>query len=245
MTIDEMNAKDITRDQVDRTTKRPTCERKERWPVELRLQRHEKLNWAEIWDTFKVGLATPVDFGTRFRMIIGDLPTRSKRREPGGCRLGCGCPTETHVHMLECPRLQPLWNKLTRILQRLRGRPFRRRSQAIIFGWTTKDGRIEKGSIALFSMLLKIINIEFYMVIHKARAFDYSKVWRIFWQRAQRQWEETARDKEYELRNISQRGSKTWSTWVGINRQLAPIGAINRHTFAVTCRMTWKAHETY
>ena len=33
------------------------------------------------WDTFKIGFATPVDYNTRFRMIIGDLATRSKRGE--------------------------------------------------------------------------------------------------------------------------------------------------------------------
>ena len=77
------------------------------------------------------------------------------------------------------------------------------------------------------------------------RAFDYAKVWRIFWSRARRQWDETARDKEYELRNIAQRGSKTHTTWVGINRQLAPIGSINETSFAVTCKINWSAHETY
>ena len=153
MSIAEMTAKDITRDLVNRTTERPTCELETRWPVEFRLPPHEYLNWDEIWDTFKVGLATPVDFGTRFRFIIGDLPTRSKRGEPGGCRLGCGCPTENHIHLLECPRLQPLWRKLARILTTARGKPFKRLTQAIVFGWTTADGRIEKGSITLFSTL--------------------------------------------------------------------------------------------
>ena len=83
-----MTAKDITRDQVNRTTERPTCEAMNRWPVELGLRQNEAIDWAEVWGTFKIGLATPVDFGTRFRMIIGDLPTRSMRGEPGGCRLG-------------------------------------------------------------------------------------------------------------------------------------------------------------
>jgi hypothetical protein len=55
----------------------------------------------------------------------------------------------------------------------------------------------EKGSIALFSMLLKLKRyIELYMVIHKSQSFDYARVWRIFWTRAKRQWNETARDKE-------------------------------------------------
>jgi hypothetical protein len=237
MTIAEMTAKDITRDQVNRTTQRLTCEKETRWPVELGLRQNEAIDWAQVWDTFKIGMATPVDFGTRFRMIIGDLPTRSKRGEPGGCRLGCGCPIEKHVHYLECPRMQPLWRKLARVLERARQRPFKRLAQAILLGWTTEEGRIEKGSVALFSMLLKIIHIEFFMVIHKSRAFDYAKVWSIFWSRARRQWDETARDKEYELRNISQRGSKTHTTWVGINRQLAPVGSINKHTFAVTCKI--------
>ena len=97
----------------------------------------------------------------------------------------------------------------------------------------------------MFSMLLKIINIEWYMVIHHNQAFDYSKVWTIFWTRAERQWKETARDKEYELRNIHQRGSKTLSTWIGITRQLAPLGGIDRRTFAVTCDIHWRAHDTY
>ena len=206
--FDEMTAKELTRDGVDRTTARPTCERPGRWPVELRLHAHETIKWLEVWDTFKIGLATPVDFGTRFRMIHGDLATRSKRREPGGCRLGCGCAMEKHIHIIECPRLQPLWNKLTRILENVRGRPYRQRSQAIVLGWTTQGGAIEKASTALFSMLLKIINIQWYKVIQKNRAFDYAKVWKIFWGRAKRQWDETARDKEYELRNIHQRGSK-------------------------------------
>jgi hypothetical protein len=94
-------------------------------------------------------------------------------------------------------------------------------------------------------MLLKIINIELFMVIHKRRAFDYSKVWSTFWTRAERQWKETARDKEYELRNIFQRGSSTESTWIGINRQLKPLGKINEKTFVVTCNIKWADHEIY
>ena len=169
MSIRAMTAKFITRDQVNRTTKRPTCERPRRWPVELRLGPGENIVWKEVWDTFKIGLATPVDFGTRFRMIMGDLGTRSKRGEPGGCRLGCGCRTEKHIHLLECPRLRPLWSKLTQILERARGSQFGKLSQAILLGWTTDQGPIEKGSTALFSMLLKIMNIEWYMVIHKSK----------------------------------------------------------------------------
>ena len=245
ITIEGMTAKQLTRDQVARTTKRPTCEREGRWPVELRLRPGETVKWSEVWDTFKIGMATPVDFGTRFRMIHGDLATRSKRREPGGCRLGCGCPTEKHIHIVECVQLQPLWKKLTHILEAARGQPFRRLSQAIILGWTTEHGAIEKGSTALFSMLLKIINIEWFMVIHKNKTFDYAKVWAIFWTRAQRQWNETARDKEYELRNIHQRGSKTKSTWIGINRQLRPLGKIDEKTFAVSCQIDWASNETY
>ena len=125
--------------------------------MELGLRQNEKIDWNEVWSTFKIGLATPVDFGTRFRMIMGDLGTRSKRGEPGGCRLGCGCRTEKHIHLLECPRLQPLWSKLTHILESRRGQPFGRLSQAILLGWTTDHGLIEKGSTAMFSMLLKII----------------------------------------------------------------------------------------
>ena len=43
----------------------------------------QNIEWEEVWDTFKIGFATPVDYNTRFRMIIGDLATRSKRGEGG------------------------------------------------------------------------------------------------------------------------------------------------------------------
>ena len=104
--ITEITVKEMTRDAVDRSTARPTCEADDRWPVELRLQPGEKIDFDEVWDTFKIGIATPVDFGTRFRMIHGDLGTRSKLGEPGGCRLGCGCRIEKHIHLVECHRLQ-------------------------------------------------------------------------------------------------------------------------------------------
>ena len=235
----------MTRDRVDRTTARPTCEKPARWPVELRLQANEAIDFTEVWNTFKIGIATPVDIGTRFRMIHGDLGTRSKLGEPGGCRLGCGCPTEKHVHLVRCARLQPLWNKLTRILERLRGGVFKRREQAIILGWSTEDGIIEKGSTALFSILLKIIVIEWYQMIRANRGFDYAKTWRIFWSRAKRLWDETARDKEYELRNVHQRGSSKKSTWKGIQNQLKPIGEINEETFKVSCKLDWEKHAEY
>ena len=199
----------------------------------------------KVWDTFKIGIATPVDFGTRFRMIHGDLQTRSKRGEPGGCRVGCGCPTKKHIHLLECGRLKPLWRKLIKILEQLRGRRFQDWKQAVILGWTTKEGDIEKGSVALMSMLLKIMVIEWYKMLREQRTFEHERVWDIFWRRAKRQWEETARDKSGELRNIQQRNSNTLTTWKGIQRQLSPIGTINRQTCQVTCKLNWKAHEQY
>ena len=97
----------------------------------------------------------------------------------------------------------------------------------------------------MMSMLLKIVYIEWYLMIREGREFDYGKVWRIFWRRAERQWKETARDKEYELRNIKQRGSSDKSTWIGISRQLHPIGEIDRSTCEVTCNIDWRKHEDY
>ena len=243
--ITEITVKEMTRDAVDRSTARPTCEADDRWPVELRLQPGEKIDFDEVWDTFKIGIATPVDFGTRFRMIHGDLGTRSKLGEPGGCRLGCGCRIEKHIHLVECHRLQPLWGKLIAILEGLRGRRFQSWRQAVVLGWTTTEGKIEKGSTALMSMLLKIIVIDWYRMIRYQCDFDYAKVWRIFWKRAERQWKDTARDKEYELRNIHQRGSDTKTTWIGIQRQLYPLGEISRETFKVACHLDWKKHEDY
>ena len=80
----EVTVKQMTRSAVDKTTRQPTCERSDRWPVELKLPAGENIDFKEVWDTFKIGIATPVDFGTRFRMIHGDLGTRGKLGEPGG-----------------------------------------------------------------------------------------------------------------------------------------------------------------
>ena len=91
-------------------------------------------------------------------------------------------------------------------------------------------------------MLLKIIVIEWYKVIRLQTRFDYEKVWHIFWKMAQTQWDNTAKDKEYELRNISQRCSNTKTTWIGINRQLHPLGTIDRLTFEVKCKVKWHLH---
>jgi hypothetical protein len=235
----------MTRSAVDKTTVRPTCERPERWPVELNLRQGETIDWKEVWDTFKIGVATPVDFGTRFRLLIGDLGSRSKLGERGGCRLGCGARDEKHVHLVKCRRLQPMWRKLINILEGLRGSSFRDWRQAAVLGWTTSEGKIEKGSVALMSMLLKIIVIEWFKMIREQREFDYKKVWRIFWKRAERMWKETARDKEYELRNIRQRGSDDKSTWKGISRQLMPIGSIDKKTCVVSCAIDWRRHDDY
>ena len=92
-------------------------------------------------------------------------------------------------------------------------------------------------------MLLKIIVIEWYKVIKERKNFDIEKTWRIFWTRARNQWESTAKDKEYELRNIAQRGSNTKTTWIGINRQLKPLGTIDRATFEITCLVDWKKYS--
>ena len=243
--IEELTVKQMTRSAVDKTTVRPTCERPERWPVELNLRQGETIDWKEVWDTFKIGVATPVDFGTRFRLLIGDLGSRSKLGERGGCRLGCGARDEKHVHLVKCRRLQPMWRKLINILEGLRGSSFRDWRQAAVLGWTTSEGKIEKGSVALMSMLLKIIVIEWFKMIREQREFDYKKVWRIFWKRAERMWKETARDKEYELRNIRQRGSDDKSTWKGISRQLMPIGSIDKKTCVVSCAIDWRRHDDY
>ena len=66
------------------------------------------------------------------------------------------------------------------------------------------------------------------MAIHIRFSIDYTKVWRIFWSRAKRQWDEMARDKvtDYELRHISQAGEQdTHHMGRRINRQPAQIGA--------------------
>ena len=72
--------------------------------------------------------------------------------------------------------------------------------------------------------------------------FEPDKVWRIFWSRAKRQWEETKADKEAEFRNIRQSESCTKSTRIGIARQIAPIGTIDM-TGIITCQLNWKRYK--
>ena len=97
----------------------------------------------------------------------------------------------------------------------------------------------------MFSMLLKMIVVEWFKMVRHNTHFEYAKVWQRFWSRAERSWRELASDKEYELRNIAQRNSNTWSTWVGINKQMRPLGKIDRGSFRVTCKIDWRLHEKY
>ena len=244
----------MTDDAVIRKGQRPTCERAGRWPVELGMLQGQNIEWEEVWDTFKIGFATPVDYNTRFRMIIGDLATRSKLGESGGCRLGCGCAEEKHIHIVQCPKLQGLWWKLRGILEALRGRRFVDWDQTVVLGWSytkkqrssgRQGGKVEKGSVAMISMLLKIIYIQWVKVATDGTRFDESKVWRIFWGRAKRMWQNVERDSEQQLRNIHQRGSKTHSTWKGINGQLDPLGSIDEDTCCVECNIDWRKHDTF
>ena len=90
--------------------------------------------------------------------------------------------------------------------------------------------------------LLPLINTTVKMmtddaVIRKARA--------AFWGRAKRMWQNVERDSEQQLRNIHQRGSKTHSTWKGINGQLNPLGSIDEDTCCVECNIDWRKHDTF
>lgn len=227
---------------VEKKTNRPTCERPSRWPIELGLLAGEQIDFKAVWKTFTVGIATPVDFGTRFRMIHGDLHTRSKRGESGGCRLQCGCPQEKHIHLVQCPKILPLWQKIRAILEGARGKPFKCWQQTIILGWSTQEGPIEKGSVAMLSILLKVIVIAWVLVLHRNKPFRADKVWRIFWTRAQMHWEELVRDKEKEIRNIILRKSNPRSTIKGINKQLAPLGKVATGN-KIVCHIEWHTHS--
>ena len=101
--------KEMTDHITQLTIERPTCERPERWP---RIFGVAYIDWEEVWDWFRQGLATPIDFGPRFKMIHGLLGTANKMGAAGGCRLGCGAAREDHVHVVRCPILRKMWNKL-------------------------------------------------------------------------------------------------------------------------------------
>ena len=235
----DVTVKQMTDHQVARTTVRPTCERQDRWPAILNLN---EIKWEEVWDWFRQGLATPVDFGPRFKMLHGLLGTANKMGTGGGCRLGCGARSEDHIHILRCPILAKIWKRLMRIIETCRGGSYRNREAVILLGWNGQQ--VEKGTVALCSMLLKIILIEWFMVIRKQQNFDVDKVWRIFWVRAERKWKEFARERAADLHNIQQRGSSYKSTLKGINGQMEPLGSMDDHG-NVTCKLNWNAHREW
>ena len=66
-------------------------------------------------------------------------------------------------------------------------------TSVLVLGWSytkkrwsdgREGGKVEKGSVAMISMLLKIIYIQWVKVATDGARFDESKVWRIFWGRA-------------------------------------------------------------
>ena len=155
--------------------------------------------------------------------------------------MGCGNPREKHIHLVQCPHLQPLWNRLREILEVARGKNFKQFEQIAILGWSEKDGIVEKGSMALIGILLKIIVIAWVKVLLRSQQFESSKVWKIFWSRARRQWFEFTKDKEREFRNIKQIESSVTSTLKGINAQLKPLGNMDAQG-QVTSKIHWQLH---
>ena len=231
--------KEMTNHMVQQNTERPTCERQDRWPTTFGVQ---SIEWEKLWDWFRQGLATPVDFGPRFKMIHGLLGTASKMGKPGGCRLGCGEAVENHIHIMRCPILKKMWWKPLEIIENCRGKRYKHREMTLVLGW---DGeQVEKGTVALCSMLMKIILIEWYLVAKKQQNFDVDKVWRIFWVRAERKWREFARERAADLRNVRQRGSDHRSTLRGINGQLRPIGEMDEEG-RVHGKIDWKKHREW
>ena len=82
MTIQNMTAKAITRDRVNRTTEQPmaTSERVNREPVELGMGANEAIGWGKVWDTFKIGVH---GYASRFRHAFSDADIGDQTCKPG------------------------------------------------------------------------------------------------------------------------------------------------------------------
>mmetsp|Transcript_37778 Transcript_37778/g.86415 ORF Transcript_37778/g.86415 Transcript_37778/m.86415 type:complete len:194 (-) Transcript_37778:231-812(-) len=177
------------------------------------------------------GQLTFTDVEDAISILLMDLTDES--REGGAIE---GVPTNPSLVLLK-----PLWQKLQAILEQARRKKFTHFEQISILGWSEQDGTVEKGSMALISMLLKIIVIAWVKVLLRSQPFVSGKVWKIFWSRARRQWIEFIMDKEKEFRNIKQRESSVQSTLQGINAQLRPLGEMQPDG-TITSKIHWQLH---
>ena len=108
--LDEITVKDLTKEFTRKGIKEPSC-------IEAWRKRLGELNWRGIGLRYTVGIITPKDFGSHFKLILHRSMFTNKHNpdaQTTKCRL-CGLYEESIKHLGECWELRPAFEALRKI----------------------------------------------------------------------------------------------------------------------------------
>jgi len=103
--LDTITVRDLTRAFSAKGFKEPSCKKK--WEAIL-----GAIDWFELGKRYTVGLATPKDFGSHYKLITHRaMRTRGQDWQRVTCRV-CGAAQESIAHWGECGGLRPIFEEM-------------------------------------------------------------------------------------------------------------------------------------
>ena len=88
---------------------RPNCEANwtSRWYRPI-----DSLNWMSVWQSLGTPLSDPTEEKTWRRLLHRAIDAKNRHNDlpDHDCRLLCGEPNESMLHMLRCPHVRPYWH---------------------------------------------------------------------------------------------------------------------------------------
>ena len=172
--LDKITTRDLTREFTDKITKAPSCVKKWLEVIESVGEGVNAINFRTLMERYKVGLITPKDFGSHFKLILHRAMLTNPHNpeaETSSCRL-CGLTRESIWHWGECEGLKPIFETL-RVFD---GGQRWDDLKLNLFGINEMKGRVPDGTSALHFMAWKFILIQMTQMSLKKQAFDSEEI---------------------------------------------------------------------
>ena len=151
-------------------TKRPNCEAN--WQSRIR---GPPIPWDEIWPS----LGTPLSDATEernWRKLLHRaifVRNRDPKARTHACRLRCGDPDESMLHLITCMYTRPFWNAVRAFVTNVLGEPHARRIDHLIIFNTISGAMISTDACAFIRHAVNCFYRDFAMVDTHDRAFTW------------------------------------------------------------------------